>query len=220
MDTILCRRSRFLAVAFLATISMLMCSPRRSVADDGQPPAPGPLSAEVSLVKWVVIPQADAANRTDVWGARATAGLRLPGRIWFDARVDVSALAGEFEFGDPGTYKAVEGYVGFHRPFALGSIEVAPTAIVGRVWAFDDPRPAEGGTGESEVALAGVRLKSAAAARAWVYLGAGVHRPSGPGARLLATAHLPVGAFSLELDYVGGEGGFVRAGIGVAVPGI
>lgn len=197
---------RLLACSLLALVS---CG-----AAEAQEPPRQRTSHEVGLVKWVVVPE--TGERRDVWGARITAGLELPGGIWLDARCDVSALAGEFEAADPSTFKSGEAYAGLHFPWRTGHLEVAPAAVFGRVVAFDGEDAPE----RTSVWLAGVRLGAGKAGGPWVYVGAGEHGPSGPGTRALLSAHIPLGSFSGEVDYVSGRGGFVRVGVGVRVPGL
>ncbi len=161
----------------------------------------------------VTIPQAGGlAAREEVAGGRVH--LRIPlalqGRIAILGRGDAITLPGA-EGVEIGSVRAVEAYVGLEAVvLAHRGLDVAVAAVSGRTFPFS-------GTGPRVEALritAGGAVVHHLRSGAWSALLVGRHEAAGPGARVLASVHVPLRAgFAVLGDYVSGEGGWFRPAV-------
>lgn len=168
--------------------------------------------AETKAYLWKVV-SFTADGRTDVWGGRVLGSVPL-GRLSLVARLDASALPGQFKAEDPSTYKSVEGYAGANYVFAQrDGVTVGPAVVAGLAMAYDT----KGKTLTSNPTTWGVggRLGTPSG---WVYVMVGQHGAAGRRIGILMTGQWKVtDTFSLVADGVASDKPFARVGIAVSL---
>lgn len=153
-------------------------------------------------------------------GARVGARVPLPLGLWLAGRADASALGdgqtdpGPVDILKPDTYSTLEAHLALWGrvwgPVSVVAIVGGAAAIEAGGLAPSDRYPMSGG--------GGFRLDYG---DAYLITAAGVHESSGSGPRLLVAAHVPIhgGMVGIADGAIGGQGSFLRVGIGLILGG-
>jgi hypothetical protein len=188
-----------------------------------KPAAPSPRNQPIAgmwIAKSISIPASGWADRSDYFGGRLH--LRIPlaldGRLALIGRGDVVSLPGSNPFKDFGAVRGLEVYGGVEGIFATlhGRFDVGAAAVYGATVPFANGVATA--VEEDKALYAGGVVAHELKSGAWVAVLVGQYDAAGPGTRVIASGHLPIKAgFAFLLDYVSGEGGWLRPGVAYGV---
>jgi len=160
-------------------------------------------------------------QRQDYWGGRLH--LRIPvaieGKLAIIGRADVVSVPGQSNpFANLGSAKAIEAYGGAEYVLVeYRGIDFAAAGIGGQVYQLATGNSPSVRLPPQTLAAGGV-VAHHHRTGAWAAVLVGQYDAAGPGTRIILSGHFPVKkGFGVLLDWVSGDGGWARPGLGYGI---